>query len=71
MRDYNMYNLRDFARVYRITTGTTTRATTPSSARDARVRSAAADSTADSHDESVAPVRAFGKMRTLGNSHPA
>jgi hypothetical protein len=63
MRNLNMYNLRHFARVYRIAA--------PMGAHDVCLPPAASDSRASMHDESVASMHAFGKMRMPGNSRPA
>jgi hypothetical protein len=62
MRTYNMYNLRHFARVYRIAA--------PIDAHDVCMPLAAAASGDSTHDESVASMQAFGKMRTRGNLFP-
>jgi hypothetical protein len=62
MRNYNMYNLRHFARVYRTAT--------PLGAHDVCMLLAAVASGAGMHDESVASMQPFGKMRVRGNSLP-
>jgi hypothetical protein len=64
MRNYNMYNLCDFARTDRIV-GCALR-----TRREASV-SNASGSAARMHDESVAPEQAFGKTRVHRNFRPA